>query len=310
MTHHSPKRRSIALAAAFALSIGAFALTQQEEAWKAPLRASKKKNPIPADEKSLAAGKVAYEQHCLSCHGTDGKGDGPAAKDLPKKVRDLADPQTLAENDGALFWKITEGRAPMPAYEKLLTEQDRWHVVNYLRALTSRTKDPAERGGSDAPRNALSRVLTPYLVLQDALAKDDVAAAQGAVDPLLKAVHGLSETDVKGLGESERKAWTKVHDDISLASSRLKEAGTLAALRAAFKPLSEATADAVSRFGHAEAADLTYVTCPMAFQGSAGAWIQRKGKVRNPYLGSQMLECGEVVRPLPPAPKARKEGGQ
>src|SRR5437016_14406567 len=100
-----------------------------QEEWKAPVRASKKKNPVPADEKSTARGKEIYTQNCHSCHGPTGKGDGPAAKDLPKKARDLADPKTVSETDGALFWKISEGRAPMTSYEKLLSEEDRWHVV-------------------------------------------------------------------------------------------------------------------------------------------------------------------------------------
>ena len=39
------------------------------------------------------------------------------------------------QSDGALFWKLTEGKAPMPAYDKTLSETDRWQVINYLRTL-------------------------------------------------------------------------------------------------------------------------------------------------------------------------------
>ena len=46
------------------------------EEWKAPARAARKKNPIPPDEKSLAAGKAVYAKECASCHGDAGKGDG------------------------------------------------------------------------------------------------------------------------------------------------------------------------------------------------------------------------------------------
>jgi mono/diheme cytochrome c family protein len=137
----------LALTATSVLVFGALgqdAAAKQQEEWKAPIRASKRKNPIPADDKSVARGKELYAQNCLSCHGALGKGDGPAAKDLPKKVQDLADPKTVSESDGALFWKITEGKAPMTSYEKLLPEEDRWHLVNFLRKLAPPKKEDAK----------------------------------------------------------------------------------------------------------------------------------------------------------------------
>ena len=39
------------------------------------------------------------------------------------------------ESDGVIFWKITNGKAPMAAYEELLTEDQRWQLVNYIREL-------------------------------------------------------------------------------------------------------------------------------------------------------------------------------
>ena len=110
---------------------------KQEEEWKAPPRAARKKNPIPADDKSKAAGKTVYIAQCLSCHGNAGKGDGPASKDLNPKPRDLGAANVTAQTDGALFWKLTEGRKPMPSFEKLITEDERWHVINYIRTFAT-----------------------------------------------------------------------------------------------------------------------------------------------------------------------------
>jgi mono/diheme cytochrome c family protein len=101
--------------------------------WVAPSRAARKKNPIPSDDKSVQAGKAVYVSQCLKCHGETGKGDGSAAHDLNPKPRDLSDPKVAAQSDGALFWKITTGRKPMPAFENLISEDDRWNVVNYMR---------------------------------------------------------------------------------------------------------------------------------------------------------------------------------
>jgi mono/diheme cytochrome c family protein len=113
--------------------------------WKAPARAAKRKNPIAADEKSIATGKALYVQNCLSCHGEKGKGDGTAAKDLEKKPGDLSAAKMLEQTDGALFWKITEGRKPMPTFEKTLTEENRWTVINYVRTLGPKPAAPASQ---------------------------------------------------------------------------------------------------------------------------------------------------------------------
>ena len=112
-----------------------------EDEWKAPERAAKKQNPIPADANSIAVGKTVYTKECFSCHGTTGKGDGPAAKDLEKSPGDLSNPKLWDQTDGALFWKITTGRKPMASYEKLLTEEQRWHVINYTRTLAPRPSE-------------------------------------------------------------------------------------------------------------------------------------------------------------------------
>ncbi len=122
------------LLAAYTLPIRSFADTPQEE-WKAPARAARKKNPIPAEEKSISTGKAIYTAQCLSCHGPAGHGDGTAAKDLNPKPRNLSDPKIQEQSDGSIFWKLTEGRKPMPTFEKLISEEDRWNVINYVRTL-------------------------------------------------------------------------------------------------------------------------------------------------------------------------------
>jgi mono/diheme cytochrome c family protein len=96
-----------------------------------------RKNPIPADGKSLAAGREVYTANCADCHGPRGKGDGRMAKDLKKRPPDLTDPEVASEPDDVLFNRISRGRKPMPSFEKLLTEQERWHVVNYVHKLAA-----------------------------------------------------------------------------------------------------------------------------------------------------------------------------
>ncbi len=106
---------------------------ESTEEWKVPLRAARKKNPIPADEKSIAAGKAVYLKECLTCHGDAGKGNGPGAKDLTKTPGDLSSQKVQQQSDGALYYKITEGRKPMASFDKTLTDEQRWQVVDYIR---------------------------------------------------------------------------------------------------------------------------------------------------------------------------------
>ncbi len=124
------------------LAVVAYVAAQQssttgnpQEAWKAPERASMRKNPVAADEAAIAAGKLLYAQECLSCHGTQGKGDGPAASGLTENPGNLSSPAMWDQTDGALFWKITTGKKPMPTEEFRLTPEQRWQVVDYVRTL-------------------------------------------------------------------------------------------------------------------------------------------------------------------------------
>jgi mono/diheme cytochrome c family protein len=102
--------------------------------WEAPKAAAERKNPVPADSASLERGKKIFATNCAVCHGSTGRGDGPAAAGLTPKPADLR--EMAAEHpDGNLAWKIANGRGPMPAWKGTLNERQIWDVVNYLKSL-------------------------------------------------------------------------------------------------------------------------------------------------------------------------------
>ena len=103
--------------------------------WLSPAGSTAKKNPIAPTQDSIAAGQKIYSKTCVMCHGKSGDADGPAVIELNIHPARLSDPQLEAESDGSLFWKITTGKKPMPAYGKRLSETDRWNLVNYIRTL-------------------------------------------------------------------------------------------------------------------------------------------------------------------------------
>lgn len=110
--------------------------TQQQPKWKAPELARNVKNPIPSGAACLVAGKAIYIKECLECHGKKGLGDGPNSSTLDKAPAPLNKPDVKLQTDGELFWKIKEGKKPMPSTKKILTDDQRWQVVNYIRTFS------------------------------------------------------------------------------------------------------------------------------------------------------------------------------
>jgi hypothetical protein len=101
-------------------------------------------NPIPSGEASLERGAALYTTHCASCHGDGGMGDGPAGAALDPAPSAIAHTSQMMADD-YLYWRISEGGTPfstsMPPW-KILPEQDRWDLVNYIRALGEGTVQP------------------------------------------------------------------------------------------------------------------------------------------------------------------------
>jgi len=106
--------------------------------WPVPAVEEKKKNPLKADESILKMGKDAYIEHCKSCHGLTGKGDGPKAAKIDILCGDFSSAEYQKESEAAIFWKTTEGRKPMPAYKEKLTDKQRWAVVLYIKTFGSK----------------------------------------------------------------------------------------------------------------------------------------------------------------------------
>lgn len=99
------------------------------------------KNPIAFSEESVKAGKVVFMANCKSCHGDPTKANGLPLVPPPT---DLGMQAFLDKNtDGSIFHKVTDGKATMPQYGSILSEDDRWNVVNYIRSFDANFEAPA-----------------------------------------------------------------------------------------------------------------------------------------------------------------------
>ncbi len=123
-----------ALAAVVLLLFAGLLYGHTKKPWPVPAAAKARKNPVAATAESLAAGAKLFQRNCAVCHGETGDGKGPWQDILTTQPGNFTDASRMAEHtDGELFWKISTGRELMPAFEKKLSEQKRWQLVNYLR---------------------------------------------------------------------------------------------------------------------------------------------------------------------------------
>ena len=113
-------------------------------------------SPVEATEESLTHGGELFTTYCATCHGDGGMGDGPAAANLDPVPAPIAHTSQMM-GDNYLFWRISEGgqgdpfNSAMPAWGAALSEQDRWDLINYMRALGSGTApDMGGRMGGSA----------------------------------------------------------------------------------------------------------------------------------------------------------------
>jgi mono/diheme cytochrome c family protein len=104
-----------------------------------PVEYRSRNNPYPAATMVIEGGAKVYTAYCAACHGAKGLGDGDAGRDLtpsPALLAHLIDRRRSV--DEYLLWTISEGGAQfateMPAYKDLLTDQEIWQIVTYMRA--------------------------------------------------------------------------------------------------------------------------------------------------------------------------------
>ena len=94
-------------------------------------------NPIESTAESRAIGRQRYVFMCRECHGNRGRGDGDMAHagGVPSDFTD--DVWDHGDSDGEIFAVIKDGvSADMQGYANRLSDEEIWHVVNYIKSLS------------------------------------------------------------------------------------------------------------------------------------------------------------------------------
>ena len=112
-----------------------------------PLEAKKIKNPFPATDANIQAGKQIYLQQCALCHAADGHAETNLGLAMYPPAMDLNSPHVQRWNDAELLWITQNGvrLTGMPAWKTIVSEEDTWKVVDFIHALP---KEPPTRAAA------------------------------------------------------------------------------------------------------------------------------------------------------------------
>lgn len=122
------------------LFLGLNGLMAEETPWPVPEDKEAKVSPFIFDDNSRKAGEELYMKNCKSCHGDIGQMNMIPLDPLPK---DLSIEQVVKQTDGAINYKIVNGRGAMPSFKNTLSVNDTWNVIAYIRSFHKGYKQPS-----------------------------------------------------------------------------------------------------------------------------------------------------------------------
>ncbi|WP_297326166.1 CopD family protein [Nitrosomonas sp.] len=150
---------AILFVSGLAVALPPLAIQAYPETYRRPL--------VPFDAVSVANGATLYAEHCVECHGPQGKGNGIKSRTLSTRLPDLlTEPHTTEHTPGDFYNWLTYGmvNTDMPGYVEKLSDEDRWDLVNFVHALS---------------RGYQARILSPEIIPNKAYVKPPVFSYTG-----------------------------------------------------------------------------------------------------------------------------------
>lgn len=151
-----------------------------------------------------------------------------------------------------------------------------WHVA------AARAR--ADSGAQDFDQQ-MQAILQRYLRIGNALSTDSMDGVRANAEDIAKLAAALDSASVSG---DHAVHYKNIPADLEKAAKAIGKAQGLEKARESFKKLSQPMAMWV---GMSKPTGVDVVYCSMV----KGSWVQKRGKIRNPYYGARMLGCGEIV---------------
>jgi len=96
-------------------------------------------NPVPRNAQTHTRAQTLFDVNCAMCHGQNADGQSFIAQQFTSAHLyppvDLHSQRVRDRTDGQLYWIVTNGEGNMPTFRSLLTDDDRWAMVDYIRDL-------------------------------------------------------------------------------------------------------------------------------------------------------------------------------
>ena len=159
-------------------------------------------------------------------------------------------------------------------------------TANFAQASTIRTEATTIEV---ADSSQLQAVYDAYFTVKDALIKSDAKLTSAKATDLLTAITAIKMDKLKS---NEHTAWMKVVKKLTADAKSISTTSDLKKQRETFKSLSKNTYDLIKVSKSTEVVYKQY--CPMA----DADWLSKEKAVKNPYYGSSMLTCGNVVETI------------
>lgn len=103
--------------------------------WVVPAEEAAKLSSFAFSDSTRKVGDDLYNINCKSCHGDPGKNN---VINLVPPPPDPASAKMQGNSDGALHFKLVQGRAPMPSFKNILSASDMWRVISYFRSFNDK----------------------------------------------------------------------------------------------------------------------------------------------------------------------------
>ncbi len=141
-------------------------------------------------------------------------------------------------------------------------------------------------------KTQLDQAYQAYFHIQFALSHDNAAEAKSGAEHL---GHALAGVDMSLLAGDAHMAWMKELDTIKKTGAEIAKSDGIDAARASFIHLSRAMITVTKTFGTSGKTAIYQFHCPMADNNKGADWLQNKAELENPFFGSSMFKCGELV---------------
>jgi hypothetical protein len=153
--------------------------------WVVPDEKKGKLSTFAFSDETRKAGEKLYSVNCISCHGTPGKAN------FLKLVPPPGDPATdkiQRNKDGEIFYKVSEGRGQMPSFKSVLSYNELWNVISFLRSFNGSYKQEIMKIiSSSAYPGAVIKITLSYNPADSTIAFKATAAKEKSVVPVTDA---------------------------------------------------------------------------------------------------------------------------